>query len=107
MICPSCVTATSTLPDLPRAAGDWQVIWVGAMTVTWLQGSPPTVTAAPLRKLSPVRVKSVMPLVGPVAGETDASVGPGAIAMSPTGPGPVFGFEPVQARPKVASPART
>jgi hypothetical protein len=69
------VTATSTKPV--ACAGVFAVIVCGSTTTTLVAAAPPNVTlVAPVKKV-PVIVTEVPPLMPPVLGETDETVGAG------------------------------
>ena len=64
------VTTISTVP-VAGCAGAVTVIWVLLTTVTLVPAIPSNVTVAPARKLTPVRVTTVPPAVGPERAETE------------------------------------
>ena len=70
---PGVVTITWMLPALP--AGEVTVIWVLLTTVIEVPELAPNVTAVVPRKLEPVIVTEVPPVVGPALGETAATDG--------------------------------
>jgi hypothetical protein len=67
---------TFTVPPVARA-GVVAVMSVGLSTDTAVAGLPPIVTEAPAAKFLPVIVIIEPPLVGPVAGSTASTTGPG------------------------------
>ena len=69
------VTTTSAGPGVP--AGVVAVIDVAELKVTLGATVTPNVTVAPLTKSVPVIVATVPPVVGPMLGDTDATVGGG------------------------------
>ena len=79
-VCPSgLVTLTATAP-VP--AGLMAEILFGEMTMTLVADAGPNVTAAPIRKLAPVKVTAVPPELAPVDGETLVKEG-GATYVKP------------------------
>ena len=70
------VTTMST--GLAVCAAVLAVMVVAVSTVTFVAGTPPSDTAAPVWKLAPVIVTVVPPVIGPLAGEIDVSEGAGS-----------------------------
>lgn len=70
---PAVVTRTLAAPALPD--GVVQVIEVADTTFTLVQAAPPTVTPVAPVRFVPVMVMLVAPAVGPLVGDTDATVG--------------------------------
>ena len=75
LVPPPVVTRTSIVPA--AWAGAVAVIWVLLLTVKPLAAVPPKVTAVAPEKLVPVMVTVVPPLVGPLVGEMEVTVGAG------------------------------
>jgi len=73
LVPPGVVTKTLAVPALP--AGVVQVEEVADITVTPVHAKPPTVILVAPVKLVPVMVMVVPPAVGPLVGETEATVG--------------------------------
>jgi len=74
LVPPAVVTSTLAEPALP--AGVVQVIEVLELTDGEVHVLPPIVTVvAPVTKFVPVMAMDVPPAVGPLAGETEATVG--------------------------------
>ena len=72
------VTVTFTVPGCP--AGETAVIEVDDTTVTFVAGTVPKSTVAPVPKLVPVMVTLVPPAVDPTFGLTFVTVGAGGAA---------------------------
>ena len=70
---PAVVTVMSTVPADP--AGAVAVIWVAEFTVKLEALVAPNLTAVAPDKLVPVITTLVPPAVGPLVGETEATVG--------------------------------
>jgi len=70
---PGVVTSTLAVPALP--AGVVQVAEVAETTVRPVQAEPPTVMPVAPVRLAPVMVMLVPPVVGPLVGETEVTVG--------------------------------
>ena len=75
---PEVVTTTLTVPGV-TVAGDTAVIDVGEFTTTPVADSDPNFTVAPVMNPVPVIVTDVPPDVGPVAGDSDVTVGTAAV----------------------------
>ena len=73
LVPPGVVTKTLAVPALP--AGVEQVAEVADVMVTPVHAVPPTVIPVAPVKLVPVMVMDVPPAVGPLVGETEATVG--------------------------------
>ena len=73
LVPPGVVTKTLAVPALP--AGVVQVAEVADVTVRPVHAEPPTVIPVAPVKLVPVMVMDVPPAVGPLVGETEATVG--------------------------------
>ena len=73
LVPPAVVTKTLAVPALP--AGVEQVAEVADVMVTPVHAVPPTVIPVAPVKLVPVMVMDVPPAVGPLVGETEATVG--------------------------------
>jgi len=67
------VTTTSLSPAVP--AGAIAIIEVAEATTKLVAGTPPTVTLVAPVKLVPLNVRAVPPVIGPLPGATDVSVG--------------------------------
>ena len=67
------VTTTSLSPTVP--AGAIATIEVAEATTKLVAGTPPTVTLVAPVKLVPLNVRAVPPVMGPLPGATDESVG--------------------------------
>lgn len=67
------VTTTSLSPTVP--AGAIAIIEVAEATTKLVAGTPPTVTLVAPVKLVPLNVRAVPPVMGPLPGATDESVG--------------------------------
>ena len=73
LVPPGVVTSTLAVPALP--AGVEQVAEVADVTVTPVHTEPPTVMPVAPVRLVPVMVMVVPPVVGPLVGETEVTVG--------------------------------
>lgn len=71
------VTSTSFAPAVPD--GVVAVMVVELTQFTFVAGTPPTETVAPLKKFAPVMVIDVPPAVEPADGETAETAGGGLI----------------------------
>ena len=73
MVPPAVVTSMLAVPALP--AGVEHVAEVADVMVTPVHAVPPTVIPVAPVKLVPVMVMDVPPVVGPLVGETEVTVG--------------------------------